>query len=54
MEPKGSGAARGCLGGTQEGLVPGSWWVQIPAPSLTSCVTVGKWLNLSGLPFSQL
>ena len=29
-------------------------WVQILATSLTSCVTLGKLLNLSGSQFSQL
>ena len=29
-------------------------WVQILATSLTSCVTLGKLLNLSVLQFSQL
>lgn len=46
-----------CLGSTEE-KVKASFWgqtAQVPilAPSLTSCATIGKFLNLSGSQLSQ-
>ena len=37
--------------------IPGQWeanWVQIPAVTLTCCVTLGECLNFSGSGFSSL